>query len=87
MPNGSHSAIPDVGDDAPDRQAGEGYETRDPYPERLHAFPLLQGRLDRSMIAVHGFLEGFDLLAYLGVNAAADGDGCVEMADLLGLAV
>jgi hypothetical protein len=39
------------------------------------------------MIPIDGFLEGFDLLAYLGVDTAADGNGCVEMADLFGLTV
>lgn len=39
------------------------------------------------MIAVNGLIEGFDFLADLGVDTAANCDRGVEMTDLLGLAI
>ncbi|MBB3465277.1 hypothetical protein FHT92_005925 [Rhizobium sp. BK377] len=53
----------------------------------LHPLPLFEGRLDSGVIPLDRLLEGFDFLADLSINLAADRNCCIEMADLPGLAV
>lgn len=81
MSDSSNRTVSDIGDNTADRQAGEGYEAGDPYPERLHPLPLLKGRLNGCMVPVDGFFEGFYLFADLRVDAAADRNRGIEVGD------